>query len=113
MILDRATGESLLLAKEYGIKAVGFEIDPALVKDSRQVIRQAGWKNSPGYRPLTSCERTPRRSSATRHEARAKATYKKLRDCIEQNSVINQCIAGRSADDSQNVPAGAEGHQVI
>jgi SAM-dependent methyltransferase len=45
VLYDLGSGDGRIVvaaAKKYGIKAVGFEIDPALVKDSRQLIRQAG-----------------------------------------------------------------------
>jgi SAM-dependent methyltransferase len=45
VLYDLGSGDGRIVvaaAKKYGIKAVGFEIDPDLVKDSRQLIRQAG-----------------------------------------------------------------------
>lgn len=45
LLYDLGSGDGrivLAAAQKYGIKAVGFEIDPVLVKDSRQIIKQAG-----------------------------------------------------------------------
>jgi SAM-dependent methyltransferase len=45
VLYDLGSGDGRIViaaAKKYGIKAVGFEIDPVLVKDSRQIIEQAG-----------------------------------------------------------------------
>ena len=45
ILYDLGSGDGrivLAAAKRYGIKAVGFEIDPVLVKDSRRTIKQAG-----------------------------------------------------------------------
>ena len=45
VLYDLGSGDGRIVvaaARNYGIKAVGFEIDPVLVKDSRQIIQQAG-----------------------------------------------------------------------
>jgi hypothetical protein len=45
VLYDLGSGDGRIVvaaAREYGIKAVGFEIDPVLVKDSREIIKQAG-----------------------------------------------------------------------
>jgi SAM-dependent methyltransferase len=45
ILYDLGSGDGrivLAAAKVFGIRAVGFEIDPVLVKDSRQMIKQAG-----------------------------------------------------------------------
>jgi SAM-dependent methyltransferase len=45
VLYDLGSGDGRIVvaaARKYGIKAVGFEIDPVLVKDSRQIIQQAG-----------------------------------------------------------------------
>jgi hypothetical protein len=45
VLYDLGSGDGRIVvaaAKKYGIKAVGFEIDPTLVKHSRQLIKQAG-----------------------------------------------------------------------
>ncbi|MDH3442782.1 MAG: class I SAM-dependent methyltransferase [Deltaproteobacteria bacterium] len=45
VLYDLGSGDGRIVfaaAKRYGIKAVGFEIDPALVKISREFIKQAG-----------------------------------------------------------------------
>jgi SAM-dependent methyltransferase len=45
VLYDLGSGDGRIVvaaARKYGIKAVGFEIDPGLVKDSRQSIEQAG-----------------------------------------------------------------------
>ena len=45
VLYDLGSGDGRIVvaaAKRYGIKAVGFEIDPVLVKDSRQIIQEAG-----------------------------------------------------------------------
>jgi hypothetical protein len=42
---DLGSGDGRIVvaaAKRFGIRAVGFEIDPVLVKDSRQIIKRAG-----------------------------------------------------------------------
>ncbi len=45
VLYDLGSGDGRIVvaaAKKFGIRAVGFEIDPGLVKDSRQIIKQAG-----------------------------------------------------------------------
>ena len=45
VLYDLGSGDGRIVvaaAKRYGIKAVGFEIDPVLVQESRQIIKQAG-----------------------------------------------------------------------
>ena len=45
VLYDLGSGDGRIVvaaAKRYGIKAVGFEIDPVLVKDSREIVKQAG-----------------------------------------------------------------------
>jgi SAM-dependent methyltransferase len=45
LLYDLGSGDGRIVitaARRYGIKAVGFEINPALVKDSRDDIRDAG-----------------------------------------------------------------------
>ena len=45
ILYDLGSGDGrivLTAAKIFGIRAVGFEIDPVLVKDSRQIIKEAG-----------------------------------------------------------------------
>jgi predicted RNA methylase len=45
VLYDLGSGDGrivLAAAKKFGIRAVGFEIDPGLVKDSRQIIKRAG-----------------------------------------------------------------------
>lgn len=45
VLYDLGSGDGRIVvaaAKKFGIRAVGFEIDPGLVKDSRQFIKQAG-----------------------------------------------------------------------
>ena len=45
VLYDLGSGDGRIVvaaAKKFGIRAVGFEIDPVLVKDSRQIIKQAG-----------------------------------------------------------------------
>ena len=45
VLYDLGSGDGrivLAAAKRYGIKAVGFEIDPVLVQESRKIIKQAG-----------------------------------------------------------------------
>jgi SAM-dependent methyltransferase len=45
VLYDLGSGDGRIVvaaAKRFGIRAVGFEIDPVLVKDSRQIIKQAG-----------------------------------------------------------------------
>jgi SAM-dependent methyltransferase len=45
VLYDLGSGDGRIVvaaAKKFGIRAVGFEIDPGLVKDSRQLIKQAG-----------------------------------------------------------------------
>jgi tRNA G37 N-methylase Trm5 len=45
VLYDLGSGDGRIVvaaAKKFGIKSVGFEIDPVLVKDSRQIIKQAG-----------------------------------------------------------------------
>jgi SAM-dependent methyltransferase len=44
VLYDLGSGDGRIVvaaAKKFGIRAVGFEIDPVLVKDSRQIIKQA------------------------------------------------------------------------
>ncbi len=48
VLFDLGSGDGRIViaaAKRYGIKAVGFEIDPALVKVSRELIKQEGVEN--------------------------------------------------------------------
>jgi precorrin-6B methylase 2 len=48
VLYDLGSGDGRIVvaaAKKYGIKAVGFEIDPALVRESRQIIKQEGLEN--------------------------------------------------------------------
>ena len=48
ILYDLGSGDGRIVvtaAKKYGIKAVGFEIDPALVKVSRELIKQEGVEN--------------------------------------------------------------------
>jgi SAM-dependent methyltransferase len=45
VLYDLGSGDGRIVvaaAKKFGIRAVGFEIDPVLVKDSRQIIKRAG-----------------------------------------------------------------------
>jgi len=45
VLYDLGSGDGRIVvaaAKQFGIRAVGFEVDPVLVKDSRQIIKQAG-----------------------------------------------------------------------
>ena len=45
VLYDLGSGDGRIVvaaAKKFGIRSVGFEIDPVLVKDSRQIIKQAG-----------------------------------------------------------------------
>ena len=45
LLYDLGSGDGRIVitaARRYGIKAVGFEINPALVKDARDSIREAG-----------------------------------------------------------------------
>ena len=45
VLYDLGSGDGRIVvaaAKRFGIRAVGFEIDPVMVKDSRQIIKQAG-----------------------------------------------------------------------
>ena len=45
VLYDLGSGDGRIVvaaAKKFGIRAVGFEIDPGLVKDSRQFVNQAG-----------------------------------------------------------------------
>jgi SAM-dependent methyltransferase len=45
VLYDLGSGDGRIVvaaAKRFGIRAVGFEIDPVLVKDSRQIIERAG-----------------------------------------------------------------------
>jgi protein-L-isoaspartate O-methyltransferase len=45
VLYDLGSGDGRIVmaaAKKYGIKTIGFEVDPVLVKDSRQIIKQAG-----------------------------------------------------------------------
>jgi SAM-dependent methyltransferase len=45
VLYDLGSGDGRIVvaaAKKFGIRAVGFEIDPGLVKDSQQFIKQAG-----------------------------------------------------------------------
>jgi SAM-dependent methyltransferase len=45
ILYDLGSGDGRIVvaaAKKFGIRAVGFEIDPGLVKESRQIIKQAG-----------------------------------------------------------------------
>lgn len=45
VLYDLGSGDGRIVvaaAKKFGIRAVGFEIDPGLVKDSRQFVKQAG-----------------------------------------------------------------------
>ena len=45
VLYDLGSGDGRIVvaaAKRFGIRAVGFEIDPVLVKDSRQIIKRAG-----------------------------------------------------------------------
>src|ERR687895_2148200 len=45
LLYDLGSGDGRIVitaARRYGVKAVGFEIDPALVKNSRDSIRDAG-----------------------------------------------------------------------
>jgi SAM-dependent methyltransferase len=45
VLYDLGSGDGRVVvsaAARYGVKAVGFEIDPVLVKESRQTIRRAG-----------------------------------------------------------------------
>jgi SAM-dependent methyltransferase len=45
LLYDLGSGDGRIVvaaAKKFGIRAVGFEIDPGLVKDSRQLIKEAG-----------------------------------------------------------------------
>jgi len=48
ILYDLGSGDGRIVvaaAKRYGIKAVGFEIDPALVRESRNTIKQEGLEN--------------------------------------------------------------------
>jgi SAM-dependent methyltransferase len=48
ILYDLGSGDGrivIIAAKRYGIKAVGFEIDPVLVKESRESIEKAGLGN--------------------------------------------------------------------
>jgi tRNA G37 N-methylase Trm5 len=45
VLYDLGSGDGRIVvaaAKKFGIRAVGFEIDPGLVKESRQFVKQAG-----------------------------------------------------------------------
>ena len=45
VLYDLGSGDGRIVvaaAQRFGIRAVGFEIDPVLVKDSRQIIKRAG-----------------------------------------------------------------------
>ena len=45
VLYDLGSGDGRIVvaaAKRFGIRAVGFEIDPVLVNDSRQIIKRAG-----------------------------------------------------------------------
>src|SRR6187551_2042108 len=45
ILYDLGSGDGrivLAAAKIFGIRAVGFEIDPVLIRDSRQIIKEAG-----------------------------------------------------------------------
>jgi SAM-dependent methyltransferase len=45
VLYDLGSGDGRIVvaaAQQFGIRAVGFEIDPVLVKDSRQIIKRAG-----------------------------------------------------------------------
>ena len=45
VLYDLGSGDGRIVvaaAKQFGIRAVGFEVDPVLVKDSRQIIKRAG-----------------------------------------------------------------------
>src|SRR5918995_2787563 len=45
VLYDLGSGDGRIVvaaAKQFGIRAVGFEIDPGLVKESRQFVKQAG-----------------------------------------------------------------------
>ncbi len=45
LLYDLGSGDGRIVitaAKKYGVKAIGFEINPALVKDSRDGIKEAG-----------------------------------------------------------------------
>ncbi len=45
VLYDLGSGDGRIVvaaAKKFGIRAVGFEIDPGLVKESRQIIKRAG-----------------------------------------------------------------------
>ena len=45
VLYDLGSGDGRVVvaaAKQFGIRAVGFEIDPVLVEDSRQIIKRAG-----------------------------------------------------------------------
>ncbi len=45
VLYDLGSGDGRIVvaaARQFGIRAVGFEVDPVLVKDSRQIIKQAG-----------------------------------------------------------------------
>ena len=45
LLYDLGSGDGRIVvaaAKQFGIRAVGFEIDPGLVKHSRQIIKEAG-----------------------------------------------------------------------
>ncbi|MEX0805842.1 MAG: class I SAM-dependent methyltransferase [Candidatus Binatia bacterium] len=49
VLYDLGSGDGRIViaaVKKYGVKAVGFEIDPALVKESRQNIKEAGLEDS-------------------------------------------------------------------
>jgi tRNA G37 N-methylase Trm5 len=48
VLYDLGSGDGRIViaaAKKYGIKAVGFEINPALVQESRRTIKQEGLEN--------------------------------------------------------------------
>ena len=48
VLYDLGSGDGRIViaaAKRYGIKAVGFEINPALVEESRRTIKQEGLEN--------------------------------------------------------------------
>lgn len=45
VLYDLGSGDGRIVvaaARQFGIRAVGFEVDPVLVKDSRQIIKRAG-----------------------------------------------------------------------
>jgi len=48
LLYDLGSGDGRIViaaAKRYGIKAIGFEINPALVKESKEIIKREGIEN--------------------------------------------------------------------